>query len=83
MAFVTPWKWRGASASGSSAQEGPALGGAMLAAVGCGEYPDVKTIAQKIVKVIDTVEPEEELVKKYEEKYQKFRRIYPTVKCLY
>ncbi|MBM6947771.1 xylulokinase [Mordavella massiliensis] len=64
-------------------EEGPALGGAMLAAVGCGEYPDVKTIAQKIVKVIDTVEPEEELVKKYEEKYQKFRRIYPTVKCLY
>ena len=44
-------------------EEGPALGGAMLAAVGCGEYPDVKTIAQKIVKVIDTVEPEEELVR--------------------
>ena len=64
-------------------EEGPALGGAMLAAVGCGEYPDVKTIAEKIVKVVDTVEPEEELVKKYEEKYQKFRTIYPTVKCLY
>ena len=62
-------------------EEGPALGGAMLAAVGCGEYPDVKTIAEKIVKVVDTVE--EELVKKYEEKYQKFRIIYPTVKCLY
>lgn len=28
-------------------EEGPALGGAMLAAVGCGEYPDVKTIAEK------------------------------------
>ena len=64
-------------------EEGPALGGAMLAAVGCGEYPDVKTIAEKIVKVVDTVEPEEELVNKYEEKYQKFRTIYPTVKCLY
>ena len=49
-------------------EEGPALGGAMLAAVGCGEYPDVKTIAEKIVKVVDTVEPEEEQVKKYEEK---------------
>lgn len=64
-------------------EEGPALGGAMLAAVGCGEYPDVKTIADKIVKVVDTVEPEEELVQKYEERYQKFRRIYPQVKCLY
>ena len=26
-------------------EEGPALGGAMLAAVGCGEYPDVETAA--------------------------------------
>lgn len=55
----------------------------MLAAVGCGAYPDVETIASKLVKVIDTVEPEKELVDKYEEKYQKFRKIYPTVKCLY
>ena len=64
-------------------EEGPALGGAMLAAVGCGEYPDVETIASKLVKVIDTVEPEPELVEKYEERYQKFRKIYPTVKALF
>lgn len=32
-------------------EEGPALGGAMLAAVGCGEYPDVETIAEKLVKL--------------------------------
>ena len=64
-------------------EEGPALGGAMLAAVRCGEYPDVETIAKKIVKVVDTVEPEPELVEKYEEKYSRFKKIYPTVKCLY
>lgn len=64
-------------------EEGPALGGAMLAAVGCGEYPDVETIAAKMVKVVDTVEPEPELVAKYEERYQKFRKIYPTVKGLF
>ena len=64
-------------------EEGPALGGAMLAAVGCGEYPDVETIAEKLVKVVDTIEPEPELVAKYEEKYQKFRTIYPTVKELF
>ena len=64
-------------------EEGPALGGAMLAAVGCGEYPDVETAAAKIVKVIDTVEPEPGLVAKYEERYQKFKRIYPTVKDLH
>ncbi len=64
-------------------EEGPALGGAMLAAVGCGEYPDVKTAADKIVKVIDTVEPEPGLVQKYEERYQKFKKIYPAVKGLF
>ena len=64
-------------------EEGPALGGAMLAAVGCGEYPDVETIAGKLVKVVDTVEPDPELVEKYEERYQKFRKIYPAVKELF
>lgn len=64
-------------------EEGPALGAAMLAAVGCGEYPDVETIAEKLVNVVDTIEPEPELVEKYEERYQEFKRIYPTVKSLY
>ncbi len=64
-------------------EEGPALGGAMLAAVGCGEYPDVETAAKKIVKVVDTVVPEPELMEKYEERYQKFKKIYPAVKGLF
>ena len=61
-------------------EEGPGLGGAMLAAVGCGAYPSVEAIAEKIVKVVDTVEPEAELVAKYEERYQKFRKLYPALK---
>lgn len=64
-------------------EEGPALGAAMLAAVGCGEYPDVETIAEKLVKVVDTIEPEADLVEKYEKRYQEFKKIYPTVKVLY
>ena len=64
-------------------EEGPALGAAMLAAVGCGAYPDVETVAGKVVKVIDTIEPEAELVQKYEERYQEFRKIYPAVKELF
>ena len=62
---------------------GPALGGAIVAAVGCGEYPDVETIAEKLVKVVDTIEPEPELVAKYEERYQQFRKLYPAVKGLF
>ena len=64
-------------------EEGPALGAAMLAAVGCGAYPDVETVAGKVVKVIDTIEPEPELVQKYEERYQEFRKIYQAVKELF
>ena len=64
-------------------EEGPALGGAMLAAVACGEYKNVEEAAAKIVRIVDTVEPEEELVKKYDERYQQFRQIYPVCKPLF
>lgn len=64
-------------------EEGPGYGGAILAAVGCGEYTSVEEAAGKLVKVVETVEPEEELVAKYEERYQKFKKIYPTVKGLF
>ncbi len=64
-------------------EEGPSFGGAMLAAVGCGEYPDVETITGQLVKTVETVEPEPELAEKYEERYQEFRKIYPAVKNLF
>jgi len=64
-------------------EEGPALGGAMLAAVACGEYASVEEAAAKIVKIIDTVEPDAELVAKYEERYQQFKEIYPACKPLF
>ena len=64
-------------------EEGPALGGAMLAAVANGEFASVEDAAAKIVKVVDTVEPDPALVAKYEEKYQQFREIYPARKPLF
>ena len=64
-------------------EEGPGYGGAMLAAVGCGEYASVEEAAKKLVKIIDTIEPEPELAAKYEEKYRKFAKIYPAVKELF
>ena len=64
-------------------EEGPGYGAAILAAVGCGEYASVKEAADALVKVIDTVEPNPETAALYEEKYQKFRQIYPTVKGLF
>ena len=64
-------------------EEGPALGGAMLAAVANGEYKTVEEAAEKIVKVVGTVEPEVELAAKYEARYQQFKEIYPACKSLF
>lgn len=64
-------------------EEGPAMGGAMLAAVACGEYASVEEAAEKIVKIVDTVEPDAELVAKYEARYQQFKEIYPACKALF
>lgn len=64
-------------------EEGPALGGAMLAAVACGEYESVEAAAEKIVKIVGTVEPEADLVAKYEERYQQFKKIYPACKPVF
>lgn len=64
-------------------EEGPGYGGAILAAVGCGEYNSVEEAAKHLVKVIDTIEPEPELAAKYEEKYRVFSKIYPAVKEIF
>lgn len=61
-------------------EEGPGYGAAILAAVGCGTFESVERACEKLVKVIDTVEPDPELVQKYEEKYQKFKQLYPIMK---
>ncbi len=64
-------------------EEGPSLGGAMLAAVAAGEYASVEEIAAKVVRVKKTVEPDPELVAKYEKRYQVFKQLYPACKPLY
>lgn len=64
-------------------EEGPGYGAAILAAVACGEYASVEEAAQKLLKVVDTVEPDAELAAKYEKRYAQFKQIYPTVKELF
>ena len=66
-----------------TSEEGPGLGGAMLAAVGCGEYASVEEAAKAIVKVLDVEKPDKELVEKYEKKYQQFKAIYPACKPVF
>lgn len=62
---------------------GPSYGAAILAAIACSEYASVQEAADKLVKVKETVLPEEEFVLKYEKQYEKFRQIYPACRKIY
>ena len=64
-------------------EQGPGMGGAMLAMVGAGLYPSVEACADALVSVKETIYPDPELAAKYEAQYRKFRKIYPSVKDLY
>lgn len=64
-------------------EEGPGFGAAILAAVGCGEYESVENAAKSIIKIKEKIKPEADLVVKYEEKYQKFKKIYPALKDVF
>jgi xylulokinase len=63
-------------------EQGPGMGGAMLAMVADGTYPSVQAVCKKLVNVVDTIEPDPELVARYEARYQQFRKIYPALKPL-
>ena len=61
-------------------EQGPSMGGAMLAMVACSEYLAVKDACEKLCEVKETVKPDKILVEKYEKKYQKFKKIYPALR---
>ena len=64
-------------------EQGPGMGGAMLAMVACGAYESVQAACEKIVATAEIVKPEPELTALYEQRYQQFRKIYPAVKNLF
>lgn len=60
-------------------EEGPSAGAAILAAVGAGAYSSVPEACDKIVKVVTRTEPNDKNVSLYEEFYQTYRSLYPTL----
>ena len=64
-------------------EQGPGMGGAMLAMVACGEYESVQECCYKMCAVADVVKPEPALVAQYEARYQQFKRIYPSLKQVF
>lgn len=73
----------GAELQSLESEQGPGMGGAMLAMVACGAYPTVAAACEKLVKVASVVRPEPELTALYEKRYQQFRQIYPACKELF
>ena len=64
-------------------EQGPGYGGAMLAAVACGEYATVQECADKLIKIKSVTEPDPALVKKYAARYELWHKLYPALKPLY
>ncbi len=64
-------------------EQGPGMGGAILAMVACGLYPTVADACDQLVHTAETVTPNPELSARYERRYQKFKQIYPAMKELF
>ena len=61
-------------------QEGASLGAALLAAKGVMTADDYAELESKVYRTAETVKPEDELTEKYEEKYLRWRKLYPVLK---
>jgi xylulokinase len=63
--------------------EGPAYGAAILATVGYGLFDTVESACSAFVKITETIEPDTGRAALYDQKYEKFREIYPAAKDLF
>lgn len=59
--------------------EGGALGAAILAAVGAGVYPDVKTGCKQMVQVVNTISPKQENTQVYDSVYMQYKDLYKSL----
>lgn len=60
--------------------EGAALGVAILAGVGTGLYPDVRTACRQMIRYGDAKKPREQAVAAYAKGYEVYRALYPALK---
>ena len=63
-------------------EQGPGLGAAMLAAVGCKAFSSVEEAAEKLVRVKKTVKPDPEAAERYDEAYRFYHSLYPAIKTV-
>jgi len=66
----------------TAVEEGAAYGAALLGAVAAGVFADAAEAVAACVRIRDTVEPEPEWQKVYEERYVRYRALYPALRHL-
>jgi xylulokinase len=64
----------------TASPEGSAFGAALLAGVRAGTFADAQEAVARCVRVTGRVEPDPAWVSAYDESYDRFRRLYPTLK---
>lgn len=62
---------------------GPSYGMCMLCLVGEKHFSSLAEIKEKCIHVKKTIYPNKELIEHYKEKYNRFKKIYPTIKDLF
>lgn len=63
-----------------NAEEGPAFGAALLAAVGTGAYATVPEACAQAIRTTDETRPDKETASVYEQYYSLYRSLYPALK---
>jgi xylulokinase len=63
-----------------NAEEGPAYGASLLAAVGAGEYRDIKQACQAAIRVTRAIRPDPKAKRLYRELHEQYDRLYPALK---
>ena len=64
----------------TTVEEGSAFGAALLAGVACGTFTDVHEAVARCVRVGETVDPVPEWARVYEDRYPRYRALYPALK---
>lgn len=64
-------------------EQGPGFGAAILSMVGTGAFSNVSDATEKLIEISEVITPDEKLMSLYEQRYQKYRQIYPALKPVF
>jgi len=64
-------------------EQGPALGAAMLASVGCGWYPSLEVCAYQLINQAAVYEPNQPHAEVYADLFHLYQRIYTQTKDIH